>query len=254
MYDPKIEELINAALADGVLTEKEKQVLFKKAESMGIDLDEFEMVLQSKLYDKQKEIDKAKAESTASPKSNKMGDIKKCPVCGAIVSSYQATCKECGYEFSDLKANSSSQLLANKLEEARNKIDRSTFKGIGAQEEYDEAVFNLQQEIITTFPIPSTKADLFEFLASLEPRTKDSDSYSQKFRECYRKAELLFPGDPMFTPFAETLQELKRKEEEWEAEQKKGCLRSFFGGCFGMIAGFVMLGGASLAILLLLIP
>ena len=61
MYDPKIEELINAALADGVLTEKEKQVLFKRAESMGIDLDEFEMVLQSKLYDKQKEIDKAKS-------------------------------------------------------------------------------------------------------------------------------------------------------------------------------------------------
>ena len=69
MYDPKIEELINAALADGVLTEKEKQVLFKRAESMGIDLDEFEMVLQSKLYDKQKEIDKAKAGSTASPRS-----------------------------------------------------------------------------------------------------------------------------------------------------------------------------------------
>lgn len=251
MYDPKIEELINAALADGVLTEKEKQVLFKKAESMGIDLDEFEMVLQSKLYDKQKEIDKAKAESTASPKSNKMGDIKKCPVCGAIVSSYQATCKECGYEFSDLKANSSSQLLANKLEEARNKIDRSKYK---YQEEYEEALYDIQHEIITTFPIPSTKADLFEFLASLEPRTKDSDSYRQKFQECYRKAELLFPGDPMFTPFAETQQELKRKQEEREAEAKKGCLRSFFGGCFGMIAGFVMLGGASLAILLLLIP
>lgn len=251
MYDPKIEELINAALADGVLTEKEKQVLFKRAESMGIDLDEFEMVLQSKLYDKQKEIDKAKAGSTASPKSNKMGDIKKCPVCGAIVSSYQATCKECGYEFSDLKANSSSQLLANKLEEARNKIDRSMYK---YQEDYEDAVQDVQQEVITTFPIPSTKADLFEFLASLEPRTKDSDPYRQKFKECYRKAELLFPGDPMFVPFAETQQKLKRQEEEWEADQKKGCLRSFFSNCFGMIAGFVMLGGASLAILLLLIP
>lgn len=31
LYDPRLEQLINAALADGVLTEKEKQILFKKA-------------------------------------------------------------------------------------------------------------------------------------------------------------------------------------------------------------------------------
>ena len=42
MYNEQIEVLISAALADGVLTEKEKQILFKKAESMGIALDEFE--------------------------------------------------------------------------------------------------------------------------------------------------------------------------------------------------------------------
>ena len=28
LYDPRLEQLINAALADGVLTEKEKQVLY----------------------------------------------------------------------------------------------------------------------------------------------------------------------------------------------------------------------------------
>lgn len=35
MYNEKLEELIDAALADGVLTEKEKQVLFKKAQESG---------------------------------------------------------------------------------------------------------------------------------------------------------------------------------------------------------------------------
>lgn len=49
MYNEQIEALISAALADGVLTEKEKQILFKKAQSMGIDLDEFEMVLDARL-------------------------------------------------------------------------------------------------------------------------------------------------------------------------------------------------------------
>ena len=51
MYNEQIESLITAALADGVLTEKEKQILFKKAEAMGIDLDEFEMVLDSRLVE-----------------------------------------------------------------------------------------------------------------------------------------------------------------------------------------------------------
>ena len=41
MYNEQLEKLIDYALADGELTEKEKQVLFKKAESMGVDLDEF---------------------------------------------------------------------------------------------------------------------------------------------------------------------------------------------------------------------
>ncbi len=51
-YDPKLEKLIDFALADGELTEKERQVLYAKAMSMGIDLDEFKMVLEAKLYEK----------------------------------------------------------------------------------------------------------------------------------------------------------------------------------------------------------
>lgn len=51
-YDKQLDKLIEMALIDGELTEKEKKVLFKKAESFGIDLDEFEMVLDAKLFEK----------------------------------------------------------------------------------------------------------------------------------------------------------------------------------------------------------
>ena len=78
MYNEQLEQLIDAALADGVLTEKEKQILFKKAQTFGIDLDEFEMVLDARLVKLQKEQQSA-------PKSNKLGDVKKCPACGAIL-------------------------------------------------------------------------------------------------------------------------------------------------------------------------
>ena len=47
MYNEQLEKLIEMALMDGELTEKEKQVLFKNAEALGIDLDEFEMVLEA---------------------------------------------------------------------------------------------------------------------------------------------------------------------------------------------------------------
>ena len=49
MYDPHLEKLIEIALEDGVLTDKERSVLFKKAQLLGIDSDEFEMVLESRL-------------------------------------------------------------------------------------------------------------------------------------------------------------------------------------------------------------
>ncbi|MDR1623604.1 MAG: hypothetical protein LBS04_01325 [Tannerellaceae bacterium] len=52
MYSEKLENLINHALADGVLTGKEKQVLLRNAEAEGIDPDEFEMVLEARLYEK----------------------------------------------------------------------------------------------------------------------------------------------------------------------------------------------------------
>ena len=78
MYNEQIEALISAALADGVLTEKEKQILFKKAESMGIDLDEFEMILDARLVELKKkeareekqyelEMEKAKAAQKSAP-------------------------------------------------------------------------------------------------------------------------------------------------------------------------------------------
>jgi hypothetical protein len=54
MYSEKLEQLIEYALADGVLTEKKRQALMKAANAEGIDPDEFEMVLEARLYKKQK--------------------------------------------------------------------------------------------------------------------------------------------------------------------------------------------------------
>lgn len=68
MYNEQIEALISAALADGMLTEKEKQILFKKAQAQGIDLDEFEMVLDARVF---------KMQNQAEEKNNATEEVKR---------------------------------------------------------------------------------------------------------------------------------------------------------------------------------
>jgi len=50
----EMETLISAALADGVLTDKERKVLNKRAAEAGIDLDEFEVILDARIHEAQK--------------------------------------------------------------------------------------------------------------------------------------------------------------------------------------------------------
>lgn len=193
MYNAEIEQLISAALADGVLTEKEKQVLFKRAQEQGIDLDEFEMVLDARLVELQK-VEKEKKEKSA-PKSDKYGDVRKCPACGAIVGAFKGVCTECGYEFTNVDVNLASKKLHELLINATN----------------DEK----KKEIILTFPIPNSKADLLEFLTSLKPRILDvqnefAAAYYKKYEECIEKAKIAFTNDTQLTVFVNEFPLLKK--------------------------------------------
>jgi len=191
MYNEQIENLINLALADGELTEKEKQILFKKAEAAGIDLDEFEMVLDAKLFEKQQTM-KAAAPSVAAPKSDKFGDVKKCPACGAMVQSFQTKCTDCGHEFSNIEANASIDKLFKMLNDAEDnrKEDSDTsnpLKAIGSF--YAKSFSGLtgpgkvdkkKMEIISNFPIPTTKNDILEFLSLAVPKAKQIGNFLTK--------------------------------------------------------------------------
>ncbi len=46
---PDLEKFVDMALDDGILTDKEREILFRKAEKLGEDLDEFEMELEFRL-------------------------------------------------------------------------------------------------------------------------------------------------------------------------------------------------------------
>ena len=181
MYNENLEKLIEMALMDGELTEKEKQILFKKAESIGVDLDEFEMVLEAKLYEKQQAMKSAVAPATAAPKSDKFGEVKKCPACGAMVQSFQTKCSDCGHEFKNIGANVSIGKLfemLNACENERKDQDMSVGSalvgmfakayGLGG----GDKIMEKKKSIISGFPIPNTKDDILEFLSTAIPNAK----------------------------------------------------------------------------------
>lgn len=184
LYNPQMEQLINMALADGKLTEKEKQVLFKRAQSMGIDLDEFEMVLDARLY-KMSQQQTTQQSMTSAPKSDKYGDVKKCPACGSMIESFTSSCPECGHVFSNITANSSIQKLFEMLNkvESYEKESPSTIKDVFVNmldfDDDDETKTRKKKTIIQNFPIPTTKDDILEFLSLAVPLARKPGIFSK---------------------------------------------------------------------------
>ena len=204
LYDANIEQLINCALIDGKLTDKEKQILFKKAQAKGIDLDEFEMVLDARLVELERQ------EKEKSPRSNKHGGVRKCPACGAIVPSLTVVCAECGFEFSGVEANYSSQKLAKEIVETQAKYNDKINRSLGEDKKWElrKQAINTIAQIIKSFPLPTTKDDLFEFLATMQVKMSDPTiqkqegaAYFAKYNEAMIKASALFSEDPLFLNF-----------------------------------------------------
>ena len=82
----EIEDLIQQYLTDGVLTDKERQVILNKAEKMGLDRDEIDLYLDAEVQ----KIEQAAGSITRQRKG------KTCPYCGASVPLLTEKCPYCG--------------------------------------------------------------------------------------------------------------------------------------------------------------
>lgn len=195
LYDPQLEKLIDLALVDGQLTDKERQVLCRKAQSMGIDLDEFEMVLDARVYHRSQQVPAQPAQAPVQPK--KVKEVRKCPACGAIVESFTTRCPECGYEFRNVEANGGIRRLFEMLnevettsrEDATGLLDGlgRTYADLFAQSFGGTKATRRKKAIIQNFPIPNTKEDILEFLALALPLAKKPGVFDQDMekREMY---------------------------------------------------------------------
>ena len=103
----ELEALIKEYLTDGALTDKERQVILKKAVAMGLDRDEIDLYLDAQVQ----KIDQATDTAVRRQKG------KPCPHCGAYVSQMTDKCPNCG-QYITPEATKELEEILDKLEDA----------------------------------------------------------------------------------------------------------------------------------------
>lgn len=174
---PDIQRLIDIARESGELTEKQKGIILRKAEKLGEDLDEVEILL----------------ETFFPTLVNKDTNRKKCPNCGAIITDVVMRCPECGYVFQKVTVTDSSEALFRLLNNTNSDKQK--------------------KQIIESFPIPNSKQDLLDFLLLSKPYLKDvkgvfAKAYFKKYAECIDRCKQFFPDDPDFIRFLKEYEEV----------------------------------------------
>lgn len=228
MLSKELEEIVEAALADGVLTDKERAVLHKRAQAEGVDPDELDIVLDGRLAKMKRSEDWLRPAPPQNLANQKLGNVVKCPNCGAQVKGGSALCTECGYAFSNVSANSSAEKLQAKLDEFnRRQEQREDSRGNARSSLSDKrrAIEN-KMDIISMFPVPNTREDLLEFLTMLQARANAtgprngmnlaneenmSYAYWLLYTNCINKAKLSFPNDNDFQYYFQTYEKQLQK-------------------------------------------
>lgn len=209
-YSKELEAVIEAALADGVLTDKERAVLHKKAQQEGVDPDELDVVIEGRLAKMKREVDRQKPEL---PATEKQGNIVKCPNCGEPVPGGAAVCPACGHEFRNVQAGNSIQKFSEGLERVRSKqsiMDGFTSAFTGSA--------NSVYGFISNYPVPNNSEDLLEFLTAIQPKAKnvggkgqEEQAYFELYSNCINKAKMSFPNDKRFAPYYAYFEKERKK-------------------------------------------
>jgi len=161
----ELKNLIDIALSYGSLSDTKKDTLINNGISSGIPLNEISMIIESKISENQKTLSQA-----AAPKSDKFGDIRKCPACGAIAETFTTKCSDCGQEFINIGVTENINSFFEKLEKIESSR-KSSFMDNMLKGVVDD-ISRKKAQLITSFPVPNTKEDILEFLYQALPQTK----------------------------------------------------------------------------------
>jgi len=209
----EIEKLIDLAISDGQITDKERSVILRKAADLGADPDEVEIVLDGRLH---------QLEASKPKQSERAGNVKKCPACGASVKAMELVCSECGHEYTKLKGNSTVLELVSKIDQIElEKLEATRFLDSVKKFEKQQEFESRKKQVILNYPVPNSKEDILEFLTySISKVTSSSgldNPWAAKADEIVMKARILFKND------IEILSVLEKYEADLK-KRKKGPL------------------------------
>ena len=174
-----IQRMIDRAIESGSITQKQKEKIIAKAQKMGDDIDEVEIMLEYIALE-----DEPAADSQNEMTSHR---IKKCPHCGATLSDFMLKCPECGYVFSE--ESSVSKRNRNYLSDLHSRLQKVECRTAKTKDEKEfENILkkNKQKEkinLIKSFSVPNTKEALIQGLlgcyAAYES-SRDENSFFDK--------------------------------------------------------------------------
>lgn len=219
-FSEKLNALIASAVADGEISDLERQVLIRNAQAEGVAMDEFVMVLEARLYERRQELSrKQKQEQSAAeaaklaamraaapaptPSPQKRNTLDRCPLCNAPVKQLATSCPECGYEYPVGMAGNqgtASERLAAKIEEAREKAENAPKKGNGLLSMYisslngsiyHDKVTDAQAMAIKNFPVPTNKTDILDLFTTCATNSQyswmmNSDKMEKTIAKAYK--------------------------------------------------------------------
>ncbi|MDR1623605.1 MAG: TerB family tellurite resistance protein [Tannerellaceae bacterium] len=236
MYSEKLENLINHALADGVLTEKEKQVLLRNAEAEGIDPDEFEMALDAKMNElkphplqtsttgkktaldtllqlledvEQRENEKLTKEIEKLLKQAKIVEYAK--IAGSIASTVINVATG-GIGGVLLKMILPGDGKKREIEEKIKELTRNT----------KERIKSKKDDIISSFPLPTSKEEILELISYCDLKKYLESIWMEKFKSTISCAKINYSNDKIFlAEISRYEQQYKHEQEQYHHEQKR---------------------------------
>ena len=157
---------------------KEREVIIRKAATLGIDAAEVEVYLDAEIQKTEQAADMAKRD--------KIGPV--CPQCGKQVPPLTLKC-ECGYEFTNAKRSYSMQILSERLNAISLTDDelKEIEKAAPAEKAGKRSDFLASKQInmITTFPVPNTKEDIIDFLSTSISLANKEIGFLDKKKNCF---------------------------------------------------------------------
>lgn len=175
----ELQALIDQYLTDGVLTDKERAVILKEAESMGLDRDKIDLYLDAEVQ----KIDQATDAAVRKQKG------KTCPYCGGPVPQLADKCPHCD-QFISAEASEELQEIFDNLEEAL--VDMKDGKDISRSKATVERYIRKAKMYYGSNPkIKSLLSDVKEELLEYENMKKEELDAEKEKAKAYDKTLII---------------------------------------------------------------